>query len=81
MWVYSAQHKGGIMDWMLGRNYWTEECEMKKLVKKKRLIKFKHRVDNEIDCHNWATKMEIHRLISGKPDIKVSPKTVFGAVN
>jgi hypothetical protein len=69
------------MDWMLGRNCWTDECEMKKLVKKKRLIKFKHRVDNEIDCHSWATKMEVHRLMSGKPDIKVALKAVSGAIN
>jgi len=48
---------------------------MKKLAKKRRLIKFKHRIDNQIDCHNWATKMEIQRLLSGKPDIKVVSKT------
>jgi hypothetical protein len=51
---------------------------MKKQTKKKRLIKFKHRVDNQIDCHSWATKMEIHRLISGKPDVKVLPRVVSG---
>ncbi len=49
---------------------------MKDQIKKKRLIKFKHRVDSQIDCHDWATKMEIHHLISGKPDIKVLPKVV-----
>jgi hypothetical protein len=81
MGVYSAPHKAGIKDWRLGRDCRTEEREMKKLVTKKRLIKFKHRIDNQIDCHDWATKMEIHRLISGKPDIKVVPKTVSGAVN
>jgi hypothetical protein len=44
---------------------------MKKLSNNKRLIKFKHRIDNQINCHDWATKMEIHRLMSGKPDTKL----------
>jgi len=48
---------------------------MKKLIKKIRLIKFKHRIDNQLDCHSWATKMEIQRLLSGKPDIKATAKT------
>ena len=60
----------------------SEECKMKKQTnKKKRLIKFKHMVDNQIDCHDWATKMEIHRLISGKPDIKVLPRVVSGVTD
>jgi hypothetical protein len=54
---------------------------MKVQIKKKRLIKFKHRVDNQIDCHDWATKMEIHRLMSGKPDVKVLPKTVSNVID
>jgi hypothetical protein len=65
----------GVMDWKLGRHWQPEECKMKKQTKKKRLIKFKHIVDNQIDCHNWATKMEIQRLLSGKPDIKVVSKS------
>jgi hypothetical protein len=54
---------------------------MKTQIKKKRLIKFKHRMDNQIDCHDWATKMEIHRLISGKPDIKVLPRAVLKVID
>jgi hypothetical protein len=53
---------------------------MKKQTKKKRLIKFKHIVDNQIDCHNWATKMEIQRLLSGKPDIKVVSKSSYPSI-
>jgi hypothetical protein len=49
---------------------------MKKLSNNKRLIKFKHRIDNQINCHDWATKMEIHRLMSGKPDTKLVSRTV-----
>jgi len=63
-----------MADWKSGKYCRPEERKMKKMSKKKRLIRFKHRVDNEIDCHDWATKMEIHRLMSGKPDIKVLQK-------
>jgi hypothetical protein len=24
-----------------------------------------------IDAHNWATKMEIRRILSGKPDLEI----------
>lgn len=54
----------------------SRERKMKRPVKKRRLIKFRHRVDNQIDCHSWATKMEIHRLLSGKPDIKLAHKAI-----
>ena len=26
---------------------------------------------NKIDCHAWATKMEIRRRLSGKSDLKI----------
>ena len=71
----------GITDLKLGRYCRVWECKMKVQIKKKRLIKFKHRVDNQIDCHDWATKMEIHRLMSGKPDVKVLPKTVSNVID
>lgn len=54
----------------------SQEHKMKKLTEKKRLIKFKHRIDKQIDCHSWATKMEIHRLISGKADTKLTTRAV-----
>jgi len=54
---------------------------MKRLVKKRRLIKFRHRIDNQIDCHSWETKMEIHRLLSGKPDIKLAHKAIAGVAD
>ncbi len=42
----------------------------------KRAIKSKPTTYHGLDSHKWATKMEIQRLLSGKPDlkIKVAPK-------
>jgi hypothetical protein len=41
---------------------------------KKRLPKPKPSQYSALDSHVWKTKMEIVRLISGKPDLK--PKTL-----
>ena len=43
---------------------------MKKLNNKKRTIKSTMTINPELDSYKWATKMEIRRLISGKPDLK-----------
>jgi len=41
---------------------------------KKRSIKSRPAPCNTLNCHRWESKMEIIRLISGKPDLKL--KTV-----
>ncbi len=46
-------------------------CRMKKLIDSKRAIKSKPAMYRELDSHKWATKMEIQRLIRGKPDLKI----------
>ncbi len=48
--------------------------------KKSRVIKFKHKVASQIDCHNWASKMETQRLISSKSFIEIVPRTTPKAV-
>jgi hypothetical protein len=47
------------------------EAIMKKLNDKKRTIKLTMTINPLLDSHNWATKMEIIRIISGKPDLKI----------
>ena len=44
---------------------------MKRPTDKTRRIKRKRIVHRQPDSHNWATKMEIHCLLSGKPDLKL----------
>jgi len=44
---------------------------MKRAIHEKRAIKFKPAICKELDCHKWASKMEIRRLLSGKPDLKI----------
>ncbi len=39
--------------------------------KKKRNLKSKSALCNRIDCHRWESKMEVIRLISGKPELKL----------
>jgi|GEM_PF-6147155 hypothetical protein len=29
-------------------------------------------IRNQLNTHKWESKMEIHRLISGKPDLKIT---------
>jgi len=40
---------------------------------KKRNNKSAQPPNNGPDSHKWETKMEIIRLISGKPDLKIEP--------
>jgi len=47
---------------------------------KSRAIKFKHKVASQIDCHKWASKMEMQRLVSSKSFIKTVPSTAPKAV-
>ncbi|MCP4263074.1 MAG: hypothetical protein GY774_37025 [Planctomycetes bacterium] len=42
---------------------------MKKRIYKKKTVKSKPLIDNRLDSHKWATKIEIQRLFSGKPDL------------
>jgi len=44
---------------------------MKKSNFKKGTIMPGMRINHMLDSHKWATKMEIIRLISGKPDLKI----------
>jgi len=53
---------------------------MKKQDNKKRIIKIKHKIHNQLDCHNWASKMEIQRLVSSKPFVRVLPRSVPTAI-
>jgi len=48
--------------------------------KKRRVIKFKHKVATQIDGHKWASKIETQRLVSSKSLIKIVPKSVPKAV-
>lgn len=54
---------------------------MKNPPKKKRVIKIKHKIHNQLDCHNWASKMEIQRLVSSKPFVKIVLKSIPTAIN
>lgn len=42
---------------------------MKKLIDRKKIVKSRPPVCNWLDSHKWATKVEIRRLLSGKPDL------------
>jgi len=44
---------------------------MNKLNNKKRTIKSEMTINPVLDSHKWTTKMEIMRLISGKPELKI----------
>jgi hypothetical protein len=48
--------------------------------RKKRVIKFKHKIAAQLDGHKWVSKMETHRLVSSKSHIKVSPQSAPNAV-
>jgi len=54
-----------------------KRCKMKRPQHNKKTGISKLLVYNGLDSHKWATKMEIKRLLSGKPDlrIKAAPKT------
>ena len=53
-----------------------QENEMKKSSGKERKGRPKRRVQFRLNSHEWATKVEFQRVISGKPDleIRVSPR-------
>ena len=42
---------------------------MKKRKYKRKTVKSKPPIDNRLDSHKWATKIEIQRLFSSKPDL------------
>jgi len=48
---------------------------MKKRIYKKKTVKSKPPVGNQLDSHKWATKIEIRRLLSGKPDLIIEANT------
>lgn len=50
--------------------------KMKKLTEKIRTIRRKRVIYRELNSHNWATKTEMQRFFSGRPDLKLkrSPK-------
>jgi len=43
---------------------------MKKPIDKKKLAKTRPCIYNELNAHTWATKLEIRRQLSAKPDLK-----------
>jgi len=45
---------------------------MKRAFKEKRTAKCGYAIHNGVDSSKWATKMEIHHLFSGKPDLKIN---------
>jgi len=44
---------------------------MRKGVGKKRTVRLNTGVRSDLDCHKWATKTEIYRLLSGKPELTI----------
>jgi len=48
---------------------------MKKRIHKRKTVKSRHPVGNRLDSHKWATKIEIRRLLSGKPDLIIEANT------
>ncbi len=59
----------------LGETFF-EKGTMKNPFKKRSIVRIKHRVQKQIDCHNWANKMEIQRLVSSKPHVQVYPESM-----
>ncbi|MHC4646478.1 MAG: hypothetical protein ACYTBJ_13335 [Planctomycetota bacterium] len=45
---------------------------MKWLFGKKRTNRSRAPVFNKLDTHKWSSKMEMHRLIAGKPELRLS---------
>jgi hypothetical protein len=44
---------------------------MESLIDKKRRTKSRPTIHSVLNSHKWATKVEMHRLIAGKPDLKI----------
>ena len=42
-------------------------------IKEKHKAKYRHAIFNGVDSHKWANKIEMQRLVSGKPDVKAIP--------
>jgi len=42
--------------------------------KKRRIVRIKHHITKAIDCHQWASKLELQRLASSKPYTPAVPK-------
>jgi hypothetical protein len=61
-------------------DYRAQMKEMENAGEKRRIIRIKHRVHKQIDCHKWASKMEIQRLVSSKP-LQVVPKPAASQVD
>jgi hypothetical protein len=47
----------------------ADGVKMKKRISRKKTVKSKPPVGTQLDCHKWATKIEIRQLLSGKPDL------------
>jgi len=48
---------------------------MKWLFHTKKTDRSRPTIFNRLDTHNWANKMEIHRLLSGKPEMKLKTES------
>jgi len=48
-----------------------ERYKMKKTGNRNKTIKSRLSVYYGLNAHKWATKMEVRRLLSGKPDIEL----------
>ncbi len=44
---------------------------MESLIHKKRRTKSRPTIYGVLNSHKWATKVEMHRLIGGKSDLKI----------
>jgi len=55
-----------------------EQCKMKKTSDSNKTIKSNPSLYYGLNAHKWATKMEVRRLLSGKPDLelKADPKKI-----
>jgi hypothetical protein len=52
-----------------------ERRKMKRLFGTKKANKPKPSLYSELDVHNWSTKMEVHNLLTGKPDLELKDGT------
>jgi hypothetical protein len=55
--------------------------KMKKPINLNKITKSKPPVCNWLDSHKWATKVEIRRLLSGKPDLIIEKDIKKPAIN
>jgi hypothetical protein len=52
---------------------------MIRLNRKKAIVKPRPAMYNGLDSHKWQTKIEIVRLISGKPDLRINTFSIPGS--